>query len=659
MGVIPTSGASGSDGAADLDDPLLADLNPAQRLAVAHGDGPLLVVAGAGSGKTRVLTNRIAYLIARRGVRPSGILAITFTNKAADEMRRRVEKLVGDTARWMWVSTFHSACVRILRSHADRLGYTRSFTIYDAGDAKRLMTYVMADLDIDTKRLPVRRVLAVVGQAKSEGMDFEAFAEQARRTAGGVVERRIADCYREYQGRLLAANAMDFDDLLLVTVNLLEAFPEVLDAYQSRFEHVLVDEYQDTNKVQNRLVMLISRGHRNVCVVGDSDQSIYRFRGADIANILDFERTYPDTTVVHLEQNYRSTQVILDAANAVIARNVRRKPKDLWTDVAGGADVSLYRAVDGRDEAAWVAGEMWRLRHEESLAWGDIAVFYRTNAQSRALEEELVFQGVPYRVIGGTRFYDRREVRDLLAYLHVALNREDEVALKRVVNVPRRGVGETTIARLGAWAATHGTTFGAALDRAEEAGAAGRALKGIREFVAVRDELAGMLRGDPAPAALLRCVLDATHYEDDLRAEGTIEAAGRLENVAELVSVAEDYRSLEEMLEAVSLVSDTDDFDGDGTRVSLMTLHSAKGLEFPAVFMVGMEDGIFPHGRSLDDPDAIEEERRLCYVGITRARRHLYLTHAWRRAQYGTFQHAIPSRFLGEIPSDLVREVTS
>jgi DNA helicase-2/ATP-dependent DNA helicase PcrA len=633
-----------------LEQDLLAHLNPVQQEAVTHQSGPLLIVAGAGSGKTRVLTNRIAYLI-QQGVSPFEILAITFTNKAADEMKQRVAALVGPVAQRMWVSTFHSACVRILRRDADRLGYKKSFTIYDEADANRLTQYVLRDLNIDAKRMPPRQVHAVISQAKNELVDFETYRMRAKT----IYERKIADVYAEYQKRLHAASAMDFDDLLMVTVNLLQSQPDVLAHYQTRFKHLLVDEFQDTNHTQNELVILLAKEHRNVCVVGDSDQSVYRFRGADIRNILEFEDAFPDATTVVLEQNYRSTQTILNAANAVIANNAMRKPKALWTEQVGGELITRYHAEDEHDEANYVCREMERL-HSHGGRWGDTAVFYRTNAQSRAVEEELTRRNIPYKVVGGTKFYDRREIKDVLAYVRAVVNPTDEVSLKRIVNVPKRGVGDTSIGRVDAWGASHGMAFGQSINEAERAGVTGRALGGIKELLTLLEDL----RTLDKPAELLEAILGRTGYVAELEAERTIEAAGRLENLAELVGHAREYESLDEFLEAVSLVADSDevpDPDADDSKVVLMTLHTAKGLEFPNVFLVGLEDGVFPHLRSLGEPDELEEERRLCYVGITRARERLYLTHAWCRTLWGSTQYNPPSRFLKEIPEELTRLV--
>jgi DNA helicase-2/ATP-dependent DNA helicase PcrA len=640
---------------------LLAGLNPAQTEAVSHPDGPLLVVAGAGSGKTRVLTHRIAWLIAEKGLSPFEILAITFTNKAAQEMRERVAALVGPVARRMWVSTFHSACVRILRRDAGRLGYRSNFTIYDQADAVRLAGYVIRDLGLDAKKFPPRTIHGHISAAKNELVDFEAYASRART----VMERRVGDVYREYQQRLLAANAMDFDDLLLVAVNLLQACPDVLEHYRRRFRHVLVDEYQDTNRAQNELILLLAGGHHQVSVVGDSDQSVYGWRGADIRNILQFEEAFPDATVVVLEQNYRSTQVILDAANAVIAGNEGRKPKALWTDRVGGELITRYQAEDEHDEGGWLAKEMQKLHRTEGpdgrepYEWGEIAVFYRANAQSRPVEEELVRRDIPYKVVGGTRFYDRREVKDLLAYLRAVANPEDEVSYKRIVNVPKRGVGDTSVDRLDRWARSHDLPFADAVARAEEAGVTGKALSGLRQLQALLSEIREQARGDEpvGPGVLLERIAERSGYLAELESERSLEAEGRLDNIHELIGAAREADTLDQFLEEVSLVADTDEVDGDTSRVTLMTLHTAKGLEYPVVFIVGMEDGVFPHLRSLGEPDEMEEERRLAYVGITRARERLYLSNAWCRNLWGQTQYNPPSRFLQEIPEALTRQV--
>jgi DNA helicase-2/ATP-dependent DNA helicase PcrA len=637
----------------DIDE-VLADLNPVQREAAVHPSGPLLIVAGAGSGKTRVLTARIAWLIKSQGVSPFEILAITFTNKAADEMKHRVGELVGPVAQKMWVSTFHSACVRILRRDAGALGYRSGFTIYDQADTVRLTGYVLRDLNIDPKKFPPRSVHAIISQAKNDLVSVAEYASSARTP----YDRRIAEVYAEYQSRLRAANAMDFDDLLVQTVELLRRNPDVLAHYQQRFKHLLVDEYQDTNKAQNELVLLLGKQHRNVLVVGDGDQSIYKFRGADIRNILEFEEAFPDAQVVVLEQNYRSTQRILDAANAVIANNAMRKPKALWTEQVGGEPIRRYHAEDERDEAAWVVHEIGRLHDSEHHRWGEIAVFYRTNAQSRAIEEELVRRGVPYRVFGGPRFYDRREVKDLLAYLRAVVNPSDEVSVKRIVNVPKRGVGDTSIGRVDNWATANGVPLGEALRHAAEAGVTGKALTGIERLLELLDGLRAMVADEAAgPAAVLEAIAERTGYLAELEADRSFEATGRLENIAELVGQAREYDAIEQYLERVSLVADSDEVDVDESTVTLMTLHTAKGLEFPVVFLIGLEDGVFPHVRSLGEPDELEEERRLCYVGITRARERLYVTNAWCRTLWGSTQYNPPSRFLKELPDEVVQLV--
>jgi DNA helicase II / ATP-dependent DNA helicase PcrA len=645
----------------------LTGLNPVQSDAVTHAEGPLLVVAGAGSGKTRVLTHRIAHLIRDRGVSPFAILAITFTNKAADEMKARVAALVGPVAEKMWVSTFHSACVRILRRDADLLGYPRQFTIYDEADAVRLTGYVIRDLGLDTKRFPPRSVHAAISAAKNDGVDAETYTQKA----GNLFERKIGQVFAEYQSRLHRAGSMDFDDLLTNALRLLREHPQTLRHYQERFQHILVDEYQDTNRVQNELVLLLAADHRNIAVVGDQDQSIYAFRGADVRNIVEFEDAFPDTTVVLLEQNYRSTQTILDAANAVIAHNVSRKPKELWTDQGAGDPIVRYHADDEVDEAQWITREMAHLhdaadlqvpdaadrgRDGGRLRWGDIAVFYRTNAQSRVLEEQLMRVGIPYRVLGGTRFYDRKEIKDAVAYLRAVVNPVDEVSIKRVLNEPKRGVGATSVGRLDAWATAHGLPFLDALRRADDAGVSGKAARGIQAFLQMLDDVAGTVASGPGP--LLQALLERSGYLEALEAERTIESEGRLENLAELVGAASEVESVDEFLESISLVSDVDDLDeADQSSAVLMTLHAAKGLEFPVVFIIGLEDGVFPHLRSLTEPDQLEEERRLAYVGITRARQRLYLTHAWSRTLFGGTQYNPPSRFLDEIPDGLIHDV--
>ena len=634
---------------------LLDDLTLPQRAAVEHRGGPLLIVAGAGSGKTRVLTRRIAHLLATGDATPWGILAITFTNKAADEMRNRVVDLVGSVAEKMWVSTFHSACLRILRMSADRLNYRSGFTVYDDTDSRRLIEMITAELGLDQKRLPSRAVQAVISQAKSELIDFETFREEAR-SGPDPFRKRIADVYTQYQQRLLTANALDFDDLLMVTANLLQAFDDVREAYQARFQHILVDEFQDTNHAQNEIVKLLGEAHGNVSVVGDSDQSVYRWRGADIRNILEFERAFPNVTTIMLEQNFRSTQTILDAANAVIANNVGRQPKELFTVGDTGEPVKRYRAEDERDEAAWVSSEILRLHASEGLVWGDVAVFYRTNAQSLPLETSMKFTGIPYKVVGGAKFYDRREIKDILAYVRVLANPDDEVSARRIVNVPKRGIGDTSVARLAAWAQVQHVGFSEAIDHAEEAGLSAKALKGAQQLSKMLAELRPLVQ-TINPADFVQLVADRTGYLAELVAEHTHEADGRIENLGELATQAAEFDDVSAFLETVALVADSDELESDGTRVSLMTLHTAKGLEYPAVFVVGLEEGVFPHSRSLAEPNELEEERRLFYVGITRARRHLAISHAWSRTTWGRAQAAMPSRFVTEVPSHLVEDV--
>jgi DNA helicase-2/ATP-dependent DNA helicase PcrA len=646
--------------AARLDtDALLAGLNPQQREAVVHEGSPLLIVAGAGSGKTRVLTHRIAYLLAERHVQPGQILAITFTNKAAGEMKERVASLVGPRAKVMWVSTFHSACVRLLRSEATRLGYKSTFTIYDQGDSHRLMTLCCRALDLDPKRYPARGISHQVSNLKNELVDWETAADRA----SNDMERRTAEAYAMYQRRLREANAMDFDDLIMVTVELLRLFPDVAEHYRRRFRHVLVDEYQDTNHAQYVLVreLVGTDDPAELAVVGDADQSIYAFRGATIRNILQFEEDYPNATVILLEQNYRSTQTILNAANAVITKNPNRKPKRLWSDQGAGEPIHGYVAENEHDEAAFVAQEVDRLCDESLAKPSDVAVFYRTNAQSRVFEEVFIRVGLPYRVVGGVRFYERREVRDLLAYLRVLVNPADTVSLRRVLNVPKRGIGDTSEACVEAFASRERITFAAALERCDEIGNLNtRSAKSIKEFTALLAELREAL--PEGPSAVLEQAMTKSGYLAELEADeaNPIEAEGRIENLQELVSVAREFEervergTVQEFLEQVSLVADADAVDTEAGVVTLMTLHNAKGLEFPVVFLTGLEDGVFPHMRSLSDPHELEEERRLAYVGITRARERLYLSRAQHRTAWGAGAYNPPSRFLDEIPPDLV-----
>ena len=645
------------DQASGLDpESLLEGLTEPQRAAVVHRGGPLLVVAGAGSGKTRVLTRRIAHLLATRDARPWEILAITFTNKAADEMRRRVVDLVGADAHQMWVSTFHSAGLRMLRAHAEVLGYQRGFTIYDAGDAETAVERIMKEMGLDTKRLSPRSVSAAISAAKNEMLGPEQYADSGRHD--GPLHRRIAEIYGLYAKRLRLANAMDFDDLMVNTVLMLRQDDDVRASYQRRFSHLLVDEFQDTNGVQNELVIMLAEVHRNLCVVGDADQSIYRFRAADVRNILQFEQRFPDAAVIVLEQNFRSTQTILDAANAVIAKNVGRRAKNLFTVGDAGERIRLYRAGDEYDEGRWVASELRRLRTEHSLEWSQIAIFYRTNAQSRVLEEEMLRASIPYRVMSGMRFYDRKEIKTALAYARLIVNPRDEASARRVVNEPKRGVGATAQAKLGAYAAENGLSFAEAARHGRAAGLTGRALAGADRFTFLLDELRA-LANDLTPREMIDAIVRETGMGDALRAENSDEAYSRLENLGELASAASQYETLLDFVERMALVSDADQLDSGAGAVSLMTLHVAKGLEYPAVVIAGLEETVFPHRRAMGDDDELEEERRLCYVGITRAMRHLVLTHAWTRTLWGQHTPAIPSRFLTEIPPELVNDLSA
>jgi DNA helicase-2/ATP-dependent DNA helicase PcrA len=635
-------------------DTLLEGLNEPQREAVLHGEGPLLILAGAGSGKTRVLTHRIAYLVGTGQARPGEILAITFTNKAADEMRGRVEALVGERARAMWVMTFHAACARMLRSNADRLGYTRGFTIYDEQDSLRLVKQCIDELGVDPKRFAPRGIRRQISDAKNQLLDAEAY----RLKVSSFFEQTAADVYELYEQRAHSMNAMDFDDLLFRCVNVLELFPEVRDRYRRSFRHVLVDEYQDTNHAQYRWLRLLSEDHRNLSVVGDDDQSIYAFRGADIRNILDFEDDFPDAHVVKLEQNYRSTQTILSAANAVIAHNRARKPKELWSDLGQGSPVHVRELEDEHAEARFVVSEIEGLV-DSGNSRDEIAVFYRTNAQSRVLEDMLVRYGVSYQVIGGTRFYERAEIKDALAYLNLLVNPQDVVAFQRVVNAPRRGIGQTSQGRL----VSHANTIGASIwdvAASPEAvpGLAAAATKAVERFMSVMTRLRERAEGGASVGDLLHETLDETGYLAALEAERTIEAQGRLENLEELVGVAREYDasadepSLEEFLQQIALFSEQDALRDEEGIVTLMTLHNAKGLEYPVVFVIGCEDGVFPHMRAIEAGD-LEEERRLCYVGVTRARRELYVSYARTRALFGSREWNLPSRFIGEIPGEL------
>jgi DNA helicase-2/ATP-dependent DNA helicase PcrA len=635
-------------------DSLLEGLNGPQREAVLHGEGPLLILAGAGSGKTRVLTHRIAHLVGSGQARHSEILAITFTNKAAQEMRERVEALVGGRARAMWVMTFHSACARMLRSDAERLGYTRGFTIYDEQDSLRLVKNCAEELDIDPKRFAPRGIRRQISDAKNGLLDAEAY----RIKVSSFFEQTAADVYELYEKRIHAANAMDFDDLLFRCVNLFELFPEVLERYRRSFRHVLVDEYQDTNRAQYRWLQLLCEEHRNLCVVGDDDQSIYRFRGADIKNILDFEDDYPDAQVVKLEQNYRSTQTILNASNAVIANNRARKDKFLWSELGEGEPVHVRELEDEHAEARFVVSEIERLV-DQGESRDEIAVFYRTNAQSRVLEDMLVRYGVGYQVIGGTRFYERREIKDALAYLTLLVNPSDTVAFGRVVNEPKRGIGQTSQARITNYASTIGEpVWSVAAEPDKVPGLGTAAVKAVGRFMSVMERLRERAEGGAGVGDLLSETLDETGYTEALRAERTVESQVRLENLEELVGVAREYdaaseeASVEEFLQQIALFSEQDNLRDEQGIVTLMTMHNAKGLEFGIVFIIGLEDGVFPHMRAIESGD-LEEERRLAYVGITRAKRVLYLTHARTRALFGNRDWNLRSRFIDEIPLEL------
>jgi DNA helicase-2/ATP-dependent DNA helicase PcrA len=627
----------------------LADLNPAQREAVLHTEGPLLVVAGAGSGKTRVLTYRVAHLISAAGAQPNEILAITFTNKAANEMRSRVERMLGDVARRIWLMTFHAACGRILRREAPRLGYKTNFTIYDQADQVRLVKACLDELERDPKRFVPRGIHHQISSAKNQLIG----PAEYRNRVQSFYDQTVADAYDLYQRRMFASNAVDFDDILMLTVDVLERFPEALERWQKAFRYVLVDEYQDTNHAQYRLLQLLAGKHRNLCVVGDPDQSIYAFRGADIRNIMEFERDFPDARTVALEQNYRSTNRILRAANAVIAHNRERKEKELFSELGEGQPVEVVEVEDEHAEARFVAARIAALV-EEGFSNDEIAVFYRTNAQSRVLEDVLVRQGVAYQVIGGPRFYERAEVKDVIAYLQVIDNPFDTVSLQRIANKPRRGIGDASLARLQSYADAQGISLWEALEFPEEAGlgtAQARAVNGLRTLLLSLQSGALEL----PVAELVERVLERSGYLDALEAERTIEAQGRIENLQELVGVAQEYQatapepSLSNFLEEISLYADQDALRAEQSLVTLMTIHNAKGLEFRAVFMIGMEEGIFPHSRSLEE-GSLEEERRLAYVGMTRAQERLTLIHASARSLYGARSYNLPSRFLDELP---------
>ncbi len=636
----------------------LQNLNEAQRTAVRTTEGPVLVLAGAGSGKTRALTCRIAYLIREKEVKPWNILAITFTNKAAREMRSRVDALVENGADAVWISTFHAACARILRRHADSIGYTSSFTIYDTDDQKTLMKQVTKQLNLDPKDYREKAVLAEISTAKNALIGPEQYRKEHDDDYRG---RKIAALYAEYQRQLLQNNAMDFDDLLCNTVELFTKDPYALEEYQDRFRYILVDEYQDTNAAQFRITSLLAAGHRNLCVVGDDDQSIYKFRGADIRNILDFEKEYPDAAVIRMEQNYRSTGSILEAANYVIANNRGRKGKKLWTENDRGEKVEFHRLDTEYEEAEWIIGRI--LRGKETVSYGNCAVLYRSNAQSRILEEKCIQFNVPYRLVGGVNFYQRKEIKDMICYLKTIQNGQDDVAVQRILNVPRRGIGQVTMERVAMYAAAHSISFFEALEQVKQIPGMERSGKKIKEFTDLIHDLRRFAETSSIQT-LLEEILQKTKYEEELQKEGAVEAQTRMENIGELISKAAGFEEEDEeedplgrFLEEIALVADVDETEDDGERVTLMTLHASKGLEFRYVYISGMEDGLFPSRMTLQTGDSgdLEEERRLCYVGMTRARERLFLTAAGSRFLHGEKQYYPVSRFVKEIPSDLLQ----
>lgn len=633
-------------------------LNPMQKEAVLHTEGPLLILAGAGSGKTRVLTHRIAYLIEEKEVNPWNILAITFTNKAAGEMRERVDSLVGFGAESIWVSTFHSTCVRILRRYIEHLGYTTSFSIYDSDDQKTLMKQVFKTLDIDTKQYKERSVLGIISSAKDKLISPEEFLLNAGQD---FRQKKVGEIYREYQNQLKKNNALDFDDLIVKTVELFQNDSQILDYYQERFRYIMVDEYQDTNTAQFKLISLLASKYGNLCVVGDDDQSIYRFRGADIENILSFEQTFPGARVIKLEQNYRSTQNILDAANGVIRHNRGRKEKSLWTANGTGDEILFKQFDDARDEADYIARQI----RDSEFSYQDQAVLYRTNAQSRLLEERCIFYNVPYRLVGGVNFYQRKEIKDILAYLKTVANGVDDLSVLRIINVPKRGIGATSMGRVTMFASEHGMSLYSALREARMVPGLGKAVEKIGRFISQMECFRAMAQSEEYSIQdLIEAILEETGYEEELKAEGEIGAETRMENIQELINKAAAYEedsqhpSLDEFLEQVALVADIDNVDSSEDRVTLMTLHSAKGLEFPKVYLAGMEDGLFPGmmAVSSDDPTDMEEERRLCYVGITRAKKELVITAARKRMTHGETRYCKPSRFVEEIPAELLKE---
>lgn len=642
---------------------LLRGLNPMQRMAVETTEGPVQIVAGAGSGKTRVLTHRVAYLLAEKRIHPWNILAITFTNKAAREMKERIVSLVGHHAEEIWISTFHSMCVRMLRRDIDRLGYSRNFSILDTSDQLTVIKQVLKEENLDPKKFEPRMILNKISQAKNH---LRGPAE-LRRNAQTLNDEVVAQVYEKYQHKLRTNESLDFDDLLMVTVQLLKQEPEVKDYYQKKFQYIHVDEYQDTNHVQYVLVKLLAEQHRNICVVGDSDQSIYRFRGADISNILNFERDYPDAKLIKLEQNYRSTKKILQAANHLIAHNTERKPKDLWTENEDGAPIRLFEASSEHDEAYYVAETILKGK-KEGLSYRDFAVLYRTNAQSRVIEDVMLKANIPYTVVGGIKFYERKEIKDILAYLRLIVNPNDDLSLQRIINVPKRGIGAATLEKIASYASSHGLSLFGALLEIEEIGLTKRAMGPLTHFVSMIRELHAMIEYLSA-VEITEEILQRSGYREELKKEQTLEAASRIENIDEFITVAQEFenrnedKSLVAFLTDLALISDIDALDEPAEEdkpsdaVALMTLHSAKGLEFPVVFLVGMEEGIFPHMRSLDDEVEMEEERRLAYVGITRAEKELHLTRARMRTIYGQTNMNLPSRFLSEVPEEFLEKV--
>lgn len=634
-------------------------LNPQQAEAVINTEGPMLIMAGAGSGKTKVLTCRVANLL-QKGVRPYRILAITFTNKAAAEMRERVNNMSGPAAKDVWLFTFHAFCARFLRMEIDKLpGYGGNFAIYDTADSQNLIKQILKEMNLDDKRFQPSGILSRISNAKNALQDAAAFARQA----GDFYEQKVADIYSRYEQKLQLNNALDFDDLLMLSIKLLQENKEVREKYQDRFDYLLVDEYQDTNHAQYLLTKFLAAKHRNICVVGDADQSIYGWRGADIQNILDFEKDYPDAKVIKLEQNYRSTQIILDAANAVIENNTGRKPKNLWTENKSGADIIYFQAVDERDEARFVIEQLQNLQRTENKKLGDMAILYRTNTQSRIFEEMLIKSGISYNMVGGLKFYERKEIKDIIAYLRVIFNPADSLSLLRIINVPKRGIGDASLAKIQAYAAANNVSLFEAVSNAA-------AIDGLSSrFVSKLDDLAGIifelmnLANEVPVEDLIDRVLRDTGYLEELENERTPQAQSRIDNLHELISVAQEFakseeeNNLENFLAHVALVSDIDDTELGEDAITLMTLHSSKGLEFPVVFLVGMEEGLFPHARTLMDETEIEEERRLCYVGITRAKEKLFLSSTKMRTIYGNTVTYPPSRFLQEIPARLVKTI--